>query len=227
MFKDNGLEAWEKNASFWDDYMGDESNYFHRDLVRPYTENLLEIKEGDHVLDIACGNGNFSAYLAEKGVQVTAFDYSEKMIELAIKRRQDVLDRVRFLVCDATSEEQLATLGESETFDKAVANMAIMDISNIKPLFEATHRLLKEAGTFVFATHHPWFTYPNEDYFTSCIDPGEAILGQPMLHNYYYRAIQDIFKLAFESGFVIDGFHEVPFKDELTPIIMIIRLRKN
>lgn len=40
--------------------MGDESNFFHCDIVRPYTEELLKIEQGDFVLDIACGNGNFS-----------------------------------------------------------------------------------------------------------------------------------------------------------------------
>jgi len=45
--------------------MGDESNQFHRELIRPYTEKLLDIKEGQTILDIACGNGNFSRRLAE------------------------------------------------------------------------------------------------------------------------------------------------------------------
>ncbi len=77
----NGLHAWEVNAEFWDNYMGDESNFFHRDLVRPDTEKFLNIQASDYVLDIACGNGNFSARMAEKGAQVVAFDYSQKMIK--------------------------------------------------------------------------------------------------------------------------------------------------
>ncbi len=32
--------------------MGDESNSFHREIVRPHTEELLEIKADDLVLDI-------------------------------------------------------------------------------------------------------------------------------------------------------------------------------
>jgi len=63
--------------------MGDDSNYFHCNLVRPNTEMLLNIKEGDFVLDIACGNGNFSQRLAQKGARVVAFDFSSKMIDHA------------------------------------------------------------------------------------------------------------------------------------------------
>jgi len=69
---------WEKNAEFWDDYMGDDSNSFHREIVGPDTEKLLSIEKYDLVLDIACGNGNFSKRLAELGAKVVAFDYSSK-----------------------------------------------------------------------------------------------------------------------------------------------------
>lgn len=67
--------------------MGDESNDFHREVVRPKVTELLNADPTDYILDIACGNGNYSAYLAEKAVSVLAFDYSEKMVELAKKRQ--------------------------------------------------------------------------------------------------------------------------------------------
>ncbi len=225
-FKDNGLTAWEENAEFWDEQMGDESNYFHCDIVRPNVEKLLEISQDDYVLDIACGNGNFSERMAKQGARVVAFDYSPKMIELAIKRRSSVLDKVSFHLCDATNYEMLTALKGDKPFTKAVANMAIMDISEISPLFKAVYDMLDENGMFVFATHHPCFTYENDDYFTSCINKGVAIEGQPMLQNYYHRTIGDILNLAFQSGFVLDGFYEVPFAGENIPIIMTIRLRK-
>ena len=79
---EDSLKAWEFNAEFWDNYMGDLSNDFHRNVVRPKVSELLDIKAGDFILDIACGNGNYSAYMAERGADVLAFDYSPKMIEL-------------------------------------------------------------------------------------------------------------------------------------------------
>ncbi len=225
-FKDNGLAAWEQNAVFWDEHMGDESNFFHCDIVRPNVEKLLKINENDLVLDIACGNGNFSQRMAKQGATVVAFDYSPKMIELAIKRRRDVLDKVRFRVCDATTYNQLVQLKQERPFTKAVANMAIMDISQINPLFRAVYELLEHDGVFVFATHHPCFTYENEDYFTPCINKGVALFGQPVRQNYYHRSMADIFNGAFVSGFVLDGFYETPFHGEKIPIVMTVRFRK-
>ena len=57
------LYAWETNAEYWDDYMGDESNVYHRELVRPAVTELLDPSPGERILDIACGNGNYSAFL--------------------------------------------------------------------------------------------------------------------------------------------------------------------
>ena len=57
---EDSLKAWEANAEFWDYSMGDNSNEFHRQTVRPKVSELLDIQPGDYVLDIACGNGNYS-----------------------------------------------------------------------------------------------------------------------------------------------------------------------
>ena len=71
---EDSSKAWEANAQFWDNRMGDESNQFHREVIRPKVSELL---------DIACGNGNYSAYIAERGADVVAFDYSTKVVALA------------------------------------------------------------------------------------------------------------------------------------------------
>ncbi|SHH98845.1 class I SAM-dependent methyltransferase [Virgibacillus chiguensis] len=58
---------WDENAEYWDDYMGEESNQFHRELIRPSTEKLLQVAGNEAILDVACGNGNFSRRLVELG----------------------------------------------------------------------------------------------------------------------------------------------------------------
>lgn len=220
------LAAWEANATFWDDYMGDESNFFHCDMVRPQTDNLLQPFANDYILDIACGNGNYAAWLAACGVQVVAFDYSPTMIDLARKRRAKYADSIDFQVCDATNYDALMALRQAKPFTKAVANMAIMDISDIEPLFRATYELLETGGSFVFSTHHPCFTFPNGDYFTPNMHRGVAVEGQPQLQCYYHRSLQELLNLAFKIGFILDGFHEIPFEHDKTPIIMIVKITK-
>ncbi|EAJ1260772.1 class I SAM-dependent methyltransferase [Campylobacter subantarcticus] len=42
------------------------------------------MQNDDYILDIACGNGNFSAYMHKKyNINVYTFDYSDQIIKLA------------------------------------------------------------------------------------------------------------------------------------------------
>ena len=102
MGTEESKKIWEKNAQFWDDAMGDESNEFHREVVRPKVTELLSPNPADYILDIACGNGNYSSYLAQRGASVVAFDYSKKMIELAKRRQSQYAKQIEFCVADAT-----------------------------------------------------------------------------------------------------------------------------
>ena len=66
MGTEESKKIWEENAQFWDNAMGDESNEFHREVVRPKVTELLSPNPADYILDIACGNGNYSSYLSSR-----------------------------------------------------------------------------------------------------------------------------------------------------------------
>lgn len=220
------LKAWEANAEFWDGCMGDESNQFHREVVRPKVNELLNIKADDYILDIACGNGNYSAYIAEQGANVVAFDYSKKMIALAQKRQAKYSKKIEFCVIDATKEQALLSLKRTKPYTKAVSNMAIMDIADVTKLFRCVNKLLSEGGIFVFATQHPCFVTLTEKYLTAHSYYGLAINGQPKEQCYYHRSLQEIFNLCFQNGFVIDGFYEESYGIKEKPDVIIVRARK-
>ncbi len=221
------LAAWEANAEFWDTQMGDNSNRFHREVVRPKVSQLLNVQASDFVLDIACGNGNYSAYMAAQGADVVAFDYSETMILLAKKRQGNYLDKIEFCVADATCPESLYKLKRNRKFTKAVSNMAIMDITDIRCLWKCVYDLLEKDGIFVFATQHPCFVTLTDQYLTSHSYYGDAIAGQPQKQCYYHRSLQQIFNLCFEAGFIIDGFYEEAYGIKEIPDIIIVRARKS
>lgn len=230
MGTEESKKIWEENAQFWDNAMGDESNEFHREVVRPKVTELLSPNPADYILDIACGNGNYSSYLAQRGASVVAFDYSKKMIELAKRRQSQYAKQIEFCVADATDRKSILELKRNRAFTKAVSNMAIMDITDIEPLLMAVYELLQESGIFVFATQHPCFVTLTEKYMTPHSYYDIAIEGQPKEQIYYHRSIQDIFNLCFRAGFVIDGFYEECFKtNKEIPMVMIpiYRLRSD
>src|SRR6516164_7506515 len=119
-------DIWNQNASFWDERMG-EGNAFHRTLIEPTQERLLNVRSGQRILDIACGNGQFARRLARSGACVLAVDISERMIERARARTTEPVDRLEFAVLDCARADALMSLGEKQ-FDAAVCTMALMDM---------------------------------------------------------------------------------------------------
>ena len=223
-------EAWEANAEVWDARMGDEGNDFFNVLCWPALASLLDPRPGQHILDIACGNGLTSRRLAALGAQVTAFDFSANLIEKA-KARENPNSRITYQLIDATSAEELLALGE-ERFDTALSNMALFDMADIGPLFRTLPRLLKPGGIFVFSLAHPAFNNASGMHVMEEFDDGEiktvysvkisrymssyhgkglALRGQPKPQMYFERPLQYYLNLGFQNGFVLDGFEERAF----------------
>lgn len=49
----------------------------------PYIDSFLSQVEGNYILDMGCGPGTLSKYIANKGYNVDAIDYSEEMLKIA------------------------------------------------------------------------------------------------------------------------------------------------
>jgi SAM-dependent methyltransferase len=157
--------AWDSNAAFWNEKMG-EGNDFVNTLLWPAILRLLDPLPGQHILDIATGNGLTARRLAALGTQVHAFDFSDNLIQLARSRTSPDLP-ITYYTLDATDESALlgafgpsSASGPSDppvTFDSALCNMALFDMADIAPLFHILPRLLKPGGRFVFSLTHPAF----------------------------------------------------------------------
>jgi len=226
-------EAWDANAEHWDARMGDEGNDFFNVLCWPILASFLDVQPGQHILDIACGNGLTSRKLAQLSAQVTAFDFSSELIKLA-EARPNPDSRIAYHNIDATDESALLALGE-RSFDSALCNMALFDMADIEPLFRVLPKLLKPNGTFVFSLMHPAFNNPSATLLAEEWDDGQiqtryavkvpryinqfqsqglALRNQPKPQLYFHRPIKDYLNIAFQNGFVLDGFEERAFPPE-------------
>jgi 2-polyprenyl-3-methyl-5-hydroxy-6-metoxy-1,4-benzoquinol methylase len=227
-------DAWDANAEVWDARMGDEGNDFFRILQWPVITSFLDLQPGQHVLDIACGNGLTSRKLADLGATVTAFDFSLELVKLA-RARLNPGSRITYHNIDATDESSLLALGEG-LFDSALCNMALFDMADIEPLFRVLPRLLKSRGTFVFSLTHPAFNNASSMHVMEEVDDegeikilysvkisrymtphqakGLALRNQPKPQMYFERPLRYYLNLGFHNGFVLDGFEERAFPPE-------------
>ena len=204
-------------------------------LCWPVLASFLDVQPGQYILDVACGNGLTSRRLAALGAKVAAFDFSANLIERA-RARPNLDARIEYHVIDAKDEEALLTLGEKK-FDSAISNMALFDMPEIEPLFRILPKLLKPNGTFVFSLMHPAFNNPSVTLLAEEWDDGQiqtryavkvprhinqfqsqglALRNKPKPQRYFHRPIRDYMNLAFQNGFVLDGFDERAFPHEHT-----------
>lgn len=230
-------DIWNRNAEFWDGKVGD-GNLFQNHLIGPVSERLLELRPGQEVLEIACGNGVFSRRMAELGARVLATDFSDNFLEKARAHKTPYDDRLEYRNADAANEAELLALGEGR-FDAVVCNMAIMDMATTEPLASATRKLLKPGGRFVFSITHPVFNHPGavrlaeetdqggvmrtkysikvERYASSQTELGIGIQGQPAATRYFNRSMSVLFSTFFRAGLVLDALEEPLFDPDLTP----------
>jgi SAM-dependent methyltransferase len=230
-------EIWDANADFWDAQMG-EGNLTHRHLVAPIMERLLELRRGERVLDVACGNGQFARRLAELGAHVDAVDLSEGMLAHARARSGEFPGRIEFHRLDACDPDALGTL-PTGGYSAVVSSMALMDMRDLRPLARALPRLLQPGGRFVFSVTHPAFNgtgirrmVEEEDaggtlvqrsgvfvyrYRTPLTARGLAIPGQPRPQLYFDRPLGELLRPFFQSGLALDGLEEPQFPPEVTP----------
>jgi 2-polyprenyl-3-methyl-5-hydroxy-6-metoxy-1,4-benzoquinol methylase len=220
---------WNQNASWWDARMG-EGNDWHTRLIAPTVQRLLNLRAGEVVADLACGNGLLARALAGQGARVLACDFSTEFLECARARSLEYGDRIEYRLMDLADPEQLASLG-TEQFDAAVCNMALMDMASITPLLGAVARALRPSGRFVFSILHPCFNTTGtrliaerddsdgriiyavrvNRYLGLAPEPGIGILGQPAPHYYFNRPLSVLLSACFGAGFVVDGFEEPTF----------------
>jgi ubiquinone/menaquinone biosynthesis C-methylase UbiE len=121
---------------------------FNAHYDRPAVLAALGPVTGRQVLDAACGPGLYLRELLERGAQVTAFDASAVMVNLA---RRQTAGQVRI---------DQAALGEplpypDSAFDLIVCALAIHYASDRAAAFAEFGRVLRPGGAAVVSTQHP------------------------------------------------------------------------
>ena len=112
----------------------------HADFVSALGMPVLELlnpQEGEHILDLGCGDGTLAIELEKSGAKVVAVDLSKEMVA---KSREKGLDAY---VMSATE------LPYREEFDAVFSNAVLHWVQDSKLAIEKIHKSLKKDGRFV------------------------------------------------------------------------------
>lgn len=141
-FHANGPRAYDALAPFYDRYWGPS---FLDDAVRFYLQFLApKLPKGAKVLDLCCGPGHFSAWLAAQGIQVTGIDASPAMIRLAELKAAGAEFRVADMLNLELGARFAAVVCFFNSMNQVLSRERLLDV------LRSVHRHLLHGGWLLF-----------------------------------------------------------------------------
>ncbi len=213
--------SWYKDWFNSDEYL---KVYKHRDeaeaeklvaLIRKHTC----IKEGDYILDLACGAGRHSVAFALNGFNVTAVDFSERLLREAKKNAEHSGVAINFILSD------IRELVLQTRFSLAVNLFTSFGYFETD---EENFRLIKKAGEFLLTGGYFVLDYFNKKYLEKNLVPvsvardnGTTITQKRNIEN--DRVIKKIF---IQKGEKLSQFSESVRLYSFSELINILQSNK-
>ena len=135
---------WDNVAGVYDVFVNVINRKTHQKLRR-IVSSLIE--PDDTVLECACGTGLLSAVIAPKCRQLTATDFSEKMLKKAEKNCRSFRN-ITYAQADIT-----ALSFADGSFDKVVAGNVIHLLDNPVTALRELNRVCKDGGMLIIPTY--------------------------------------------------------------------------
>jgi SAM-dependent methyltransferase len=193
---------------------------------------LLPADIGGHrVLDLACGNGTASRFLARRGALVTGLDLSARMLDRARQAEAGEPLGIRYVHGDAAGTRWW----DGTPYDGVLCHMALMDIEDLDGTLSAVAAVLAPGGWFSFSVFHPCYPggpegswsglpswppghgYTKEGWWTT---HGEGVRGRAGAH---HRMLSTYLNAVIDAGLEFERFAE---RGSSVPVTLIARCRR-
>jgi len=155
MYMKQQKTSWGKVADWYDELLEKDSDSYQQKVVLPNVLRLLDIKKGETVLDLACGQGFFAQEFHKKGAKTIGIDIAPELIEIARKKSPK---EIQYHI---SSADNLSFL-KDDSVDKATAILAIQNIENFSGVFKECSRVLGKSGRLLIVLNHPAFRIPEK-----------------------------------------------------------------
>jgi ubiquinone/menaquinone biosynthesis C-methylase UbiE len=139
----NTQEAYNKWAESYDSVINKT-----RDLEQQAAKHTLQNADFSRVIEIGCGTGKNTAWIADKATELLAVDFSEEMMNVA--KQKINAPHVQFRQADIT---------KPWNFNKAAlitCSLVLEHVENIDFVFEQVANTLEGGGCFYLCELHPY-----------------------------------------------------------------------
>lgn len=163
------------------------------------------------IVEIGCGTGRNTEWLATQAASITALDFSEEMLRRAATRIQE--PKVRFIQHDVRTSWPL---GDAAA-DVIIAMLILEHVEHLQPVFAEAARVLRPNGELFICELHPMRQLTGGQAQFSNAQTGERELVAAFLHN-----VSDFVNDGLAAGFELRRLEE--WRDAEAPSDSIPRL---
>ncbi len=186
-----------------------------RDLEGIALRDQLKNISFNAVLEIGCGTGKNTQWLAGKAQTITSVDFSYEMLELA--KLKVPPGSVKFIKADIMDEW---TFGNS-SFDLVSFSLVLEHIENLDFIFHETTKSLKPGGYVYIGELHPYKQYTGTKARFATEDGTQIV---PCFNHH----ISDFIRAAKKHGLAMENVEEYFDEDNNeTPRILALIFIKN
>jgi ubiquinone/menaquinone biosynthesis C-methylase UbiE len=207
--------------------MSEDGDWSYRNVIFPAVARLLGNAAGLHVLDGGCGTGSLSRFLAAQGCSVTGVDFSDKMLDHAIRRESQNPRGIKYYCAD------LITLPKPfmNPFDVVFTDFTLQDSDSPHSILAALRKCLNNTGRHIAVIEHPFFAIfdqfhvtTHRNWLTEPDGPPQSFLDTLFRYSKpnsfwiiwkeklktlsHHRTIEEYVRLHHEAGFIIQSICE-------------------
>ena len=164
--------------------------------------------DGRDVLELGCGTGKNTGWLAARARRVIGMDFSPGMLEVA--RARVPLDRVRLIQHDVRERWPV----DDASVDVVVANLILEHLSNVAPIFAEAARVLRHGGVMYSCELHPFRQLRGGQAHFTDEWSGETVYAPAFQHT-----IAEYVNAAVASGLATSRLDEWTETDAASPVI--------
>jgi malonyl-CoA O-methyltransferase len=183
-----------------------------RDLNAEVLRKHTFIGKEDAVLELGCGTGLNTEWLAEQAGHVVATDVSEEMLARA-RERLDT-DAVTLQKLDVTEPWPFG----ANRFDAVVATLVLEHVEALGPVFREARRTLRDGGTFYLAELHPYRQFGGTQAHFEDEATGETVVIDAFTH-----PVSEFVNVGVEAGFAVREMGEWRAEGDEPPRLLTIR----
>ena len=209
--------AWDAGAEAWVALVREGSRSEAHDTV---LRELLPPPGGD-ALDVGCGEGRWTRYLAAAGWRATGVDRSEALVGAARAEHGDGEY--------AVGEAEGLPVGDSSV-DLVLCVNVLMHVVALEPAVAELARVLRPGGVAVVGLVHPVAEAGTFDEERDELRVGRYFAAEehsiPLGHHHVahqHRTIEQYVRAFLAAGFALDDLREVPGRTGSTPLYLDLR----